>query len=70
MVQNVRYLNGPPSHVTLLFEYQTPIVSSNQMNQVFRLLLNNSDANSLDPRQHFDVSDFPMCLVYSGDLNP
>ena len=27
MVQNVRYLNGPPSYVTWPFEYQTPIMS-------------------------------------------
>ena len=26
MVQNVRYSNGPPSHVTLPFEYGTPIL--------------------------------------------
>ena len=26
MVQNVRYMNGPPSHVTLPFEYQTSCV--------------------------------------------
>ena len=24
---NVRYLNGPPSHATLPFEYRTPILS-------------------------------------------
>ena len=36
MFQNVRYLNGWPSHVTLLFEYQTPILFSIQ---VFRWLL-------------------------------
>ena len=29
MVQNVRYLNGLPSHVTLPFEYQTPTLSDN-----------------------------------------
>ena len=27
MVRNVRYLNGPPSHVTLSFEYWTPILT-------------------------------------------
>ena len=32
VVQNVRYYNGPPSHVTLPFEYQTSIL----MNLVFR----------------------------------
>ena len=31
MVQNVRYLNGLPSHVTLPFEYLTPILSSIQV---------------------------------------
>ena len=36
MVQNVQYLNGPPSHVTLPFEYLTPILSGIQMNLVFR----------------------------------
>ena len=30
------YSNGPPSHVTLPFEYQTPILSGIQMNPVFR----------------------------------
>ena len=32
-------MNGPPSHVTLPFEYQTPILSDIQMNSVFRWLL-------------------------------
>ena len=36
MVQNVRYSNVPPSHVTLPFEYRTPILFSIQMNLVFR----------------------------------
>ena len=31
MVQNVRYSNGPPIHVTLTFEYWTIIPSSIQM---------------------------------------
>ena len=31
MVQNVRYLNGPPSHVTLPFEYRTPTLSGIQV---------------------------------------
>ena len=31
MVQNVQYSNGLPSHMTLLFEYQTPILSGIQM---------------------------------------
>ena len=35
MVQNVWNLNGAPSHVTLPFEYQTPKLSSIQMNPVF-----------------------------------
>ena len=35
MVQNVHYLNGLPSQVTLPFEYRTPILSSIQMNLVF-----------------------------------
>ena len=39
MVQNVWYSNGPPSHVTLTFEYPTPILSGMQMNLVFRWLL-------------------------------
>ena len=39
MVQNVRYSNGPPSHVTLPFEYRTPILSVIQMNPGFRWLL-------------------------------
>ena len=39
MVQNVRYLNGPPGHTTLPFDYRTPILSSIQMNQVFRCLV-------------------------------
>ena len=33
------YSNGPRSHVTLPFEYQTPILSSIQMNLVFRCLV-------------------------------
>ena len=33
MVQNVRYSNGPPSHVTLPLKCRTPTLSS--MNQVF-----------------------------------
>ena len=36
MVQNVQYLNGPPSDVTLPFEYRAPILSSVQMNLAFR----------------------------------
>ena len=36
MVQNVWYLNGQPSHVTLPFEYWTPILSIIQINLVFR----------------------------------
>ena len=31
MVQNVRYLNGLPSHVTLPFEYRTPFLYTVQM---------------------------------------
>ena len=31
MVQNVRYLNGPPSHMTLSYEYRTPILSGIQV---------------------------------------
>ena len=30
MVQNVQYLNGPPSHVTLPFEYPTPVCPVNR----------------------------------------
>ena len=37
MVQNVLYLNDLPSHVTLPFEYWTPILSGIQMNQVFSI---------------------------------
>ena len=42
MVQNVWYSNGLPSHMTLPFEYRTPILSVNQvmgiqMVTVFRL---------------------------------
>ena len=37
MVQNVQYLNCPPIHVTLLFDYRTPILSGIQMNLVFKL---------------------------------
>ena len=39
MVQNVRYLNGPPSHVTLQFAYQSPKLSGIQMNLVFEWLV-------------------------------
>ena len=35
MVQNALYLNGLQSHVTLPFEYWTPIQSGIQMNLVF-----------------------------------
>ena len=31
MVQNDQYLNGPPRHVTLSFDYRTPILSGIQM---------------------------------------
>ena len=31
MVQNVRYSNSPPSHVTLPFEYRTPTQSGIQV---------------------------------------
>ena len=31
MVPNVRYSNGPPSYVTVSFEYQTPILSGIQV---------------------------------------
>ena len=36
MVENVQYSNGLPSHMTLPFEYRTPILSSFLMNLVFR----------------------------------
>ena len=39
MVQNFRYSNGPPSHVTLPFEYRPPILFSIQMNPVFKCLV-------------------------------
>ena len=45
MVQNVRYLNGPPSHVASPFEYRTQILSSIQMNMVFRWLLYSLNTN-------------------------
>ena len=35
-VQNVRYSNGQPSHVTLPFEYLTPILFGIQMNLLFK----------------------------------
>ena len=38
-VQNVQYSNGPPSHMTLPFEYRTSILSSIQMNPVFSCLV-------------------------------
>ena len=38
MVQNVWYLNGLPSHVTLPFEYRKPILSSIQVFSIQRLL--------------------------------
>ena len=38
-VQYVQYLKGPPSHVTLPFDYRTPILSDIQMNLVFRCLV-------------------------------
>ena len=31
MVQNAPYVNGPPSHVTITFEYQKPILSGIQV---------------------------------------
>ena len=34
VVQNIWYSNVQPSHVTLTFEYQTPILSGIQMNPV------------------------------------
>ena len=37
-VQNVLYSNGPPNYVTFPLEYQTTILSSIQMNPVFRCL--------------------------------
>ena len=47
MVQNARYWNGPPSHVTLPFEYLTPLLSSIKLNPVFRwLLYSKHDLNS------------------------
>ena len=39
MIQNVRYSNSLPSGLTLPFENWTPILSSIQMNLVFRWLL-------------------------------
>ena len=39
MVQNVWYLNGPPSYVTLPFEYRTPILFGIQMVTVYLLSL-------------------------------
>ena len=37
MIQNVGYLNGPPSNVTWPYDYQTPIMSSIQMNLLFSI---------------------------------
>ena len=34
MVQNVQYLNGRPRHVTLPFEYWTPILSGIQVSSI------------------------------------
>ena len=34
MVQNVRYSNGPPSHVTVLFEYRVPMMSGIQVSGI------------------------------------
>ena len=39
MVQIVRYFNGPPSHMTVLIEYRTPILFGIQMNLVFKCLV-------------------------------
>ena len=39
IVLDVQYLNGPPSHVTLPFEYWTSILSGIQMNPIFKFLV-------------------------------
>ena len=58
MVQNVGYLNGPPSHVTLPFEFRTPILYSEE--SVFRWLL----------LLNFDSFEFGLLFVkYSNHLN-
>ena len=44
LVQNVWYSDGPPTTVTLLFEYWTPIMSGNQMVTVIYKNVNFSNA--------------------------
>ena len=60
MVQNFWYLNGPPSHMTLPFEYQTPILSSIQVFGIqmdtvlyFLLISFQTLAKSLLPKKTF-----------------
>ena len=39
MVQNFQYSNGPPNYMSSSFEYRTLILSSIQMNLVFKCLV-------------------------------
>ena len=56
MVQNVWYLNGPPSRVTLTFEYHTPILFGIQKNPVFRWLLFIESGVSVNSNQFLCIS--------------
>ena len=58
MVPNVRYSNGPPSHVTLSLENWTPILSSILMILVLRFLVFKCYRNHLPGKENFCLNAF------------
>ena len=75
MVQNVQYLNGLPSHVTLPFEFQTPILfSMYKMNSVFRcsvfswLLYSILQVKKRSPKEHPYATVFHHNRASSNEL--
>ena len=55
MVQNVQYSTGPPSHVTLTFEYWPPILSGIQ---IVNLLFESRTSSQLQSQKKTDLDPF------------
>ena len=77
MVVNVRYSNGQPSHITLPFEYRTPILSSIQMVTVLIMLASTKCVSSYLPDEGECVAKakregahyyHPICFYLSAFL--
>ena len=70
MVLNVWYLNGPPSHVNLLFEYLTPVLSCIQVFsiQIVTVFLNKTRTglerqNESAKRASYQIAKIFQCLI-------